>query len=122
MLAYASVDDIQNRMTRPLTADEQNACSRLLADAGVLIDAYRSSADTEAKKLVSCRMVIRAIGSAGVDIPVGASQASQSALGYTQSWTLSGGSAGELYLSKTDKQLLGGGNMIGAVSPLEGMA
>lgn len=121
MAAYASVIDIQNRMTRPLTADEQDACTSLLADAGVLIDAYRSSADTEAKKLVSCRMVIRAIGSAGVDIPVGVSQASQSALGYTQSWTISGGSAGELYLSKTDKQLLGGGNAIGASSPLEAL-
>lgn len=121
MLAYASVEDIQNRMTRPLTVAEQNACISLLADASVLIDAYRSSADADAKKLVSCRMVIRAIGSASVDIPVGASQASQSALGYTQSWTISGGSAGELYLSKTDKQLLGGGNSIGAVSPLEAL-
>ena len=40
---------------------------------------------------------------------------------YSQSWTMgTGGSVGELYLSKSEKQLLGGGNSIGAYSPLEG--
>lgn len=64
-------------------------------------------------------MVIRALGIDN-DIPLGATQGSMSGLGYSQSWTIgTGGSVGELYLSKTDKQLLGGGNSIGSHSPLE---
>ena len=48
-----------------------------------------------------------------------ATQASASALGYQQSWTVSGGSVGELYLSKLEKKLLGVGSRLGAHSPLE---
>lgn len=121
MATYATVDDVRTRLNRELDSGETAVCEALLEDAALLIDQFAPGASEGSKKLVSCRMVIRAIGSVNIDVPIGASQASQSALGYTQSWTLSGGSAGELYLSKTDKQLLGGGNMIGAVSPLEGM-
>ena len=121
MATYATVDDVRTRLNRELDSGEAAVCEALLEDAALLIDQFAPGASEAAKKLVSCRMVIRAIGSVNIDVPIGASQASQSALGYTQSWTLNGGSAGELYLSKTDKQLLGGGNMIGAVSPLEGM-
>lgn len=64
-------------------------------------------------------MVLRALGSDN-DIPMGATQGSMSGLGYSQSWTISsGGSVGELYLSKSDKMLLGGSNAIGSHSPLE---
>lgn len=120
-MAYATVADVQARMTRTMTTDEQTVCAALLDDAGVLIDAYRVSASDEAKKIVSCRMVQRAFGT-DVDIPMGATQGSMSGLGYSQSWTIgTGGSVGELYLSKTDKQLLGGGNQIGSHSPLEDM-
>lgn len=120
-MAYATVADVQARMTRTMTTDEQTVCATLLDDAGVLIDAYRVSASDEAKKIVSCRMVQRAFGT-DVDIPMGATQGSMSGLGYSQSWTIgTGGSVGELYLSKTDKQLLGGGNQIGSHSPLEDM-
>lgn len=122
MPAYATIQDVQSRMTRALTADEQTVCTTLLEDAGVLIDAYRKSAMDEAKKLVSCRMVIRALGSGDIDVPIGASQASQSGLGYSQSWTITGGGAGELYLAKAERQLLGGGNAIGSYSPVEGLA
>ena len=52
---------------------------------------------------------------------MGATQGSMSALGYAQSWTMQGGSSGELYLGKTDRQLRGIGNRIGAHSPLEDM-
>ena len=40
---------------------------------------------------------------------------------YTQSWAVSGGAFGEMYLGKADKQLLGAGDRLGARSPLEGM-
>lgn len=123
MPAYASVEDVQNRLTRALTENEQTVCINLLEDAGLLIDSYKSTAAADAKKLVSCRMVIRALGSVDMDVPVGATQASMGALGYNQSWTIgAGGGAGELYLSRVDKQLLGGGNSIGARSPLEDLA
>ena len=42
-------------------------------------------------------------------------------MGYSQSWTMGSGSAGELYLSKLEKKLLGIGDRIGARSPLEGL-
>ena len=118
---YASVNDIEARMLRDLTTDEEAVAGVLLQDAAVLIDAASPNASADAKKVVSCRTVIRALGdgnSAGV--PLGATQGSMSALGYTQSWTIgSGGGAGEIYLSKTDRQLLGTGNSIGSYSPTQ---
>lgn len=119
-MAYATVQDVQARMTRTMSNAEQTVCSTLLDDAAVLIDAYRSAAGTDAKKVVSCRVVIRAMGDGTDMAPMGASQGSMSGLGYSQSWTMgSGGSVGELYLSKTDKQLLGAGNLIGSYSPVQ---
>lgn len=118
-MAYATVQDVMARTTRSFSADEINVITALLDDAAVMIDAYKSTADDSAKKVVSCRMVLRALGSDN-DIPMGATQGSMSGLGYSQSWTISsGGSVGELYLSKSDKMLLGGSNAIGSHSPLE---
>ena len=119
-MSYATVEDVQARMTTQLTAAEQALCATLLDDAAVYIDAVAPDADTNAAKIVSCRMVIRVLQSGGdIGVPLGATQGSQSALGYTQSWTLSNGAAGELYLSKTEKRLLGIGDKIGAGNPLE---
>lgn len=123
-MAYASVADVQARMPRTLTETEQNVCAALLEDAAVIIDSYNANASQDAKQLVSCRMVIRAMGDGaeGVSVPMGATQGSMSALGYSQSWTISsGGSAGELYLGRLEKKLLGVGDKIGAYSCLEGM-
>ena len=119
-MAYATVSDVQARMAREMSEAEQSVCSNLLDDAAVIIDAYNSEADIDAKKLVSVRMVIRAMGD-GTDagIPMGATQGSMSALGYSQSWTIGAGSAGELYLGKLEKKLLGYGNAIGSYSPVQ---
>lgn len=120
-MAYATTADVIARTMRTFTSDELNVITALLEDAATLIDAYKGAGcdTTGQKKVVSCRMVLRALGSDN-DIPMGATQGSMSALGYSQSWTISsGGSVGELYLSKTDKQLLGGSNQIGSHSPLE---
>ena len=121
-MAYATVADVQARMTRTLGTGETSVCENLLDDAAVLIDAYNSAAGGDAKKVVSCRMVARALGD-GTDggFPQGATQGSMSGLGYSQSWTISGGSVGELYLGKLEKTLLGIGNKIGSHSPLEDM-
>ncbi len=120
-MAYATAADVQARMTRSLTEDEQSVCTALLCDASVIIDAYRSDASANAKRAVACRMVIRALGT-DVDVPQGATQGAMSALGYYQSWIIGGGgSVGELYLTKSDKLMLGGGDSIGIKSPLEDM-
>lgn len=122
MMAYAQVSDVQSRMTRAMSDAEQVVCGTLLEDAAVIIDAYHASAAADAKKTVSCRMVMRALGdglSESAGVPMGATQGSQSALGYSQSWTFGSGSSGELYLSKLEKKLLGVGNSIGSYSPVE---
>lgn len=118
-MAYAAVSDVQDRIGRNLSDDELELCEHYLKDAAVIIDIFAPNAGEEAKYVVSCRMVIRKLGD-GTDsgIPIGASQGTQSALGYSQTWTYSTGSSGELYLSKLDKQMLGCGSKIGAYNPL----
>lgn len=121
---YASVSDLQSRMTRTLSESEKTVADTLLDDAGALIDTVAERASVEAKRIVSCRMVMRALGDGTPSgTPMGASQGSMSGLGYSQSWTMgSGGSLGELYLGKADRQLLGIGNRIGSYSPVEEIA
>lgn len=119
-MAYATVEDVQARMSRTMSASEQAVCSNLLDDAAVIIDSYNVNATADSKKVVSCRMVMRAIGDGdGGGIPMGATQGSQSGLGYSESWTIGSGSAGELYIGKLEKKLLGLDNKIGASNPLE---
>lgn len=122
-MKYAEVSEVEAGF-RPLSPEEQDRCDAMLEEAAVIIDVFNEQADPAHKKLVSCRMVRRQLGAddqSAIVYPTGASQGSASAMGYTQSWTLSGGSLGELYLSKLEKQLLGVGNRIGTRSPLEGM-
>lgn len=115
---YATVQDVAAGF-RPLTASEETIASRLLVESAIIIDAYNALASADAKNIVSCRMVRRSIGSSG-DVPIGASQGSMSALGYSQSWTMGAtGSTGELYLNRMDKKLLGAGNAIGSYSPVQ---
>lgn len=119
-MAYACISDVEARIGRTLSESEQGICAALLDDAAVIIDAFNPNADEDAKKVVSCRMVTRAMGDGGdAGIPMGATQGSVSALGYSQSWTISAGSTGELYIGKLEKKLLGAGNSIGSYSPTE---
>lgn len=123
MSAYATVEDVAARLGRNLSEIEKSICESFLAEAAMIIDAAGSNASGEAKKTVSVRMVARAIGAGSdVGIPVGATQGSISALGYSQSWTVGSGTVGELYLGKQDKQLLGLSNRIGSASPVEALA
>lgn len=122
-MAYATVEDVQARMSRVMSESEQAICSTMLDDAAVIIDSFNESASDDKKQIVSCRMVIRQLGD-GSDsgIPIGSTQGSMAGLGYSQSWTISNGSTGEMYLSKLDKELLGVSNRIGSYSPVEEMA
>lgn len=121
-MAYATVEDVEKRITRELTEDEESVCSARLDDAGIIIDAFNASASADIKNTVSCRMVIRALGDGDTSgFPLGASQGSMSGLSYSQSWTMgAGGGVGELYLSKLEKELLGYSNKIGSYSPVQG--
>lgn len=120
-MAYATVQDVQERMVRDMTQKEQSVCAIALEDAALVIDAYNESAKSDAKKYVSVRMVIRAMNDgADAGVPMGATQGSMSGLGYSQSWTIGGGgSAGEMYLTRTEKLALGRSNKIGSKSPIE---
>lgn len=119
-MTYAEVQDVEAGF-RALSKEEQTRCAALLSEAAIIIDAYNPDAGEDAKRLVSCRMVRRLLGDGedAVSFPMGATQGTATALGYSQSWTMSGGSSGELYLSKLEKRLLGIGSRIGAHSPLE---
>ena len=123
-MLYATAEDVAAGF-RNLSDDEKDRCVSLLEEAAVIIDAYNAGAEADRKKFVSCRMVRRILGDGdGNDAPLyplGSTQGSVSAMGYSQSWTMGSGSAGELYLSKLEKKLLGVGDRIGARSPLEGM-
>lgn len=120
-MAYATVNDVQARMTTTMTEAQENVCANLLNDAAIIIDDFNINATTDNKKVVSIRMVQRAMN-IDSDIPLGATQGSMSALGYSQSWTMgSNTSAGELYLNKLEKQMLGKGNQLGSISVLENM-
>lgn len=124
MMAYATVADVQARMSRTMSESEQAICSTMLDDAAIIIDTYNVNATSDSKKVVSCRMVIRQLGDGSeLIVPIGATQGSMSGLGYSQSWTVgASGSTGELYLSKLDKKLLGVGDKIGSYSPVEELA
>lgn len=120
-MAYATKEDVQDWLTWTLDEASQDRCETLLDGAAAIIDAYAAGADPNAKKYVSCQMVVRVLGDGSTDpgIPIGANQGSMSALGYSQSWTIGGGSSGELYLSKTERRMLGIGNSIGSYSPVQ---
>lgn len=119
-MAYATVEDVQARMSRQLTDSESDVASVLLNDAGVLIDATNTTVEDAIKLVVSCRMVIRAIGDGNDSIPVGASQGSMSGLGYSQSWSIgNNGAVGELYFTKVERKMLKIGDLIGSYSPVQ---
>ena len=120
-MAYATTQDIESRIGRQLTEQETAVCSSLLDRAALIIDAYNENAELANKKEVSINTVQRAIATMDSDMyPVGASQGSMGALGYSQSFTIpGGGGVGQIYLDKYDKKLLGVGNAIGSYSPVE---
>ena len=117
-MRYAKFSDIQERCRKKI--EEEKLCNALLEDAAVIIDTFNKLAPAVAKILVSCNMVIRAIGGGeDIQVPIGATQGTVSALGYSQTWSMSSGTSGELYLSKLDKKILRTGVKIGFKSPIE---
>lgn len=60
-MIYASIEDIWRRKGTDIS--DTDYVTALLEDAAIIIDAYNRNATDEAKKLVSCNMVIRTLGS-----------------------------------------------------------
>ena len=117
-MAYATVEQVAEGF-RALTAEEKSVCTALLEEAAIIIDAYNADAPADVKMVVTCRIIRRAIGAGEASVPIGATQGTMTAGPYSQSWTMSGGSTGELYLSRLDKTLLGVGNKIGYTNPFQ---
>ena len=49
MAVYATVEDVQARLTRDLSADERSVCAALLEDAAAMIDALAPHAPPDAR-------------------------------------------------------------------------
>lgn len=107
---YATVEDLEARW-RTLTADERDRAAVLLEDAAVRLDATcpigddHSAQDLNARKIVSCEMVKRAMAVAG---GIGVTSV-QTGAGPYQETTQFANPTGDLYLTKADKRLLGCG-------------
>ena len=118
-MIYATADDVAGGF-RALTDEERSRCETLSEEAAAIIDATGTQAPTDVRRIVSCRMIRRALGTVQ-NVPYGATQGTITAGPYSQQWMYSTGSSGELYLGSTEKRMLGLGNRIGFTpSCLEG--
>lgn len=107
-MAYADVSDLEVRW-RTLTEDEQARAEALLDDASAMLDAYITVDETDEQqmsllKIVVCNMVERAM-STGDDI-FGVTQQSMTAGPYAQTFNYAN-PTGDLYITKSEKRLLG---------------
>lgn len=121
-MAYATVADLKARW-RTLTSDEQSRAAVLLGDAAVRLDVLcpPSDAPTEneldARKIVSCEMVKRAMATPGGTDGVGVAS-SQSGAGPFQQTLQFSNPSGDLYVTKSDRALLGCGNQVAFTFPM----
>lgn len=106
-MAYATIEELEARW-RPLDDSEKAVAATLLDDAAVYLDKLAPGAAADALKIVSCNMIKRAMATTGNDL-FGVSQGTISADIYSQTFTYSN-PAGDMYLTKQDKALLGIGN------------
>ena len=122
-IPFATPEQVEARW-RMLDPDEEARCAQLLSDASVMIaeamgpgweDIEPDSLTGQAMQIVACSMVIRAMKSP-VDMPA-ATNYSQSAVGYSESFTYANPS-GDLYLRDAEKRMLGiTGGRIWAIRP-----
>lgn len=117
-MAYATVDDLEARW-RYLGTEEQARASALLNDAAVLLDSLvivdpTDEHQADVLRVVSCSMVQRSMVAATSDA-FGVSQATMTAGPYSQNMSFANPS-GDLYLTGTEKQMLGiGAPYIGTI-------
>ena len=108
-MRFAEVSDVEARW-RPLTDAEAAKCAALLDDASALIASLvdvesRDEGFRELARMAACSMVQRAMSTAAAD-GYGVTQQSMTAGPYTQSWSY-GGQTGDLYLTKSERRMLG---------------
>ncbi|MBQ1449575.1 MAG: hypothetical protein IIZ12_01390 [Eggerthellaceae bacterium] len=108
-MAYADVSDLESRW-RELTDEEQARATVLLDDASAMLAASVTVDETDEQqmallKIVTCNMVQRSMSTASGDT-YGVSQQSMTAVGFTQQYTYTN-PTGDLYITKSEKRLLG---------------
>lgn len=108
-MAYADVSDLESRW-RDLSADEEAKAAVLLDDASAMLDSLVDvNPDDEQQaqmlKIVCCNMVQRSMSATESDL-YGVTQASMSAVGFSQSMSYSN-PTGDMYLTRYEKRLLG---------------
>lgn len=118
-MAFAEVSDIEARW-RDLSADEEARAAVLIEDASAMLSSLVTVDGTDEQaallKMVTCNVVIRAMGSSESDL-FGVSQTSMTAGPYSQSFSYSNPS-GDMYLTKQEKSLLGiGATKLGYIRP-----
>ena len=120
-MAYATYTDLE-AIWRPLSVDEQATATALLDYAAAIIDAYATMDATDEEqmkraKYVSCSMVRRSMQASESDM-IGISQASATMGPFSQQATFSN-PTGDLYLSNTEKGILGAsGSFVASVRPV----
>lgn len=119
-MAYAEVSDLEARLGRELTTDEQARAEVLLGDASDMLDALMGDAAAEKPdllRMVNCNMVIRVMGVDSAD-SYGVDSMSITAGPYAQTWNYNAPSA-DMYLTKSEKLMLGlYGGYIGTIRPM----
>lgn len=121
-MTYAAVTDLEARW-RTLSPAEQERAMVLLDDATVRLDAACPPSDPptmqelSARKIVSCEMVKRAMSTPGGLDGIGVSSLQAGAGPFQQTQQFSNPS-GDLYLTKSDKSLLGCGAQVAFTVPM----
>lgn len=119
-MAYAEVSDLEARLGRELTTDEQARAEVLLGDASAMLDALMGDAAAEKQdllRMVNCNMVIRVMGIDSAE-SYGVDSMSITAGPYAQTWNYNAPS-GDMYLTKSEKLMLGlYGGYIGTIRPM----
>lgn len=114
-MAFATVADLEARW-RTLTSEEKTLAATLLDDAAVKLSAWVIEDDElqAAKlKIVSCDMVKRAMKAGESDMAdVEEMSATMGPFGRTVRFSAQ---VGELYVTKQEKKLLGGGSCAGRI-------
>lgn len=109
--SFATIADLEARY-KPLT-DQADKARILLEDATQLIKdlvpSWETSSSPETRRRITCDMVRRALSAEGIlgDGLSGVSQTSETAGGFSQSYTFSN-PTGDLYLTRQEKRILRG--------------
>lgn len=121
-MVYATVADLEDRW-RTLTSDEQSRAEVLLGDAAVRLDVLcppsvpPTVSELAARMIVSCEMVKRAMATPGGVAGIGVTSV-QAGAGPFQETQQFSNPTGDLYLTKSDRALLGCGNQVAYTFPM----